>query len=668
MKLKLQIKKIPVKKVIIGAVGLIVIVGGIKIITSKISANKTSTDSTVKTGTVSRQTIQSSLSSSGTISPKDSYTITSMVDGQVISADFEEGDVVTEGQVLYQIDSSSMTSKLKSANSSLERSQDSYNDAVDDYNTAVSDFSGNTVKSDYSGHIKSININIGDQVSANTEIAEIYDDSTMKIDVPFLSVEAALIPVGNTATVILDDTLEELVGVVTSVDSMETTLTGGQLVRYVTVEVANPGGLTTDMAATATINGMNSSGDAYFEAAKDFTIKATNLSSSVTVAQLLVSEGDYVSAGQALFVAESDDIEDIIDNYKDKVDSAESSVESAQSSLDSTSDTYDEYTITAPIAGTVVTKSANVGENVQNGSSATSLAVIYDLTEVTFDMNIDELDISNVSVGQTVEVTADAFDDETFTGTVTKISMEGTSSNGVTYYPVTVTMTDFGGLLPGMNVEGVIILDESENALAIPVDALQRGNKVYVKNKAGETYTEEDDTAKVASTGSGDTPSGDAPTAGTDGAPSGNHTKPDSDTVNASGDAESSSDNTSKTANSSASNESFITKIINKIKGLFGISTTSTAANTNSNVPNGFHSVSVETGLTSDSYVEILSGDLEEGDEVYISQSTVSSSDEAGMFMMGGQGGGQGGPGGGQGGPSGGGGGGRSGGGGGGPM
>jgi len=663
MKLKLPIKKLPVKKVIIGAVGIIVIVGGIKIVTSKVSSSKTSTDSTVKTGTVSRQIIQSSLSSSGTISPKDSYTITSMVDGQVISADFEEGDVVTEGQVLYQIDSSSMTSKLKSAKSSLERSQDSYNDAVDDYNTAVSDFSGNTVKSDYSGHIKSININIGDQVSASTEIAEIYDDSTMKIDVPFLSVEAALIPVGNTATVILDDTLEELVGVVTSVDSMETTLTGGQLVRYVTVEVANPGGLTTDMAATATINGMNSSGDAYFEAAKDFTIKATNLSSSVTVAQILVSEGDYVSAGQALFVAEADDIEDIIDNYKDKVDSAESSVESAQSSLDSTSDTYDEYTITAPIAGTVVTKSANVGENVQNGSSATSLAVIYDLTEVTFDMNIDELDISNVSVGQTVEVTADAFEDETFTGTVTKISMEGTSSNGVTYYPVTVTMTDFGGLLPGMNVEGVIILDEAENALAIPVDALQRGNKVYVKNKAGETYTEEEDTAEAAPTGSGD-----APAIGTDGAPSGDNTKSDPATANASGDTQSSSDDASTATKSSASNESFITKIVNKIKGLFGISTTSTTANTNSNVPDGFHSVSVETGLTSDSYVEILSGDLEEGDEVYISQSTVSSSDEAGMFMMGGQGGGQGGPGGGQGGPSGGGGGGRSGGGGGGPM
>ena len=68
-----------------------------------------------------------------------------------------------------------------------------------------------------------------------------------------------------------------------------------------------------------------------------------------------------------------------------------------------------------------------------------------------------------------------------------------------------------------------------------------------------------------------------------------------------------------------------------------------------SNVPEGFHEVSVTTGLTSDEYVEILSGDLSEGDEVYISQSSVSSSTDMMMPGMGGgdMGGGQGGMGGG---------------------
>ncbi len=554
--------KKPGKKLILGAVLLVAVAGAAFFMYQKKAAAAEKKDSSVRTGTVTRQTIQQSLSSSGTISPKNSYTITSMVEGKVISADFNEGDQVTEGQVLYQIDASSMTSKLNSATSSLERAQESYNDAMKDYNSAVADYSGNTVKSTVSGYIKTMKIKAGDQVSGNTEIAEIYNDSVMEVDIPFLSTEAAQIPVGSTATLTLSDTLEELSGTVTSVDQLDTTLTGGQLVRYVTVQVTNPGGLTSDMYATASINGINSCGDGAFQPIQNVTLRASDLSGSVTVKKLLVSAGDYVNVGTAIFSMDAEDASDILKTYKNKVSDAKSSLENAQSNLDTTTDNYENYTITAPISGTVTTKNVNVGENVQNGNSTTALAVIYDLSEVTFEMNIDELDISNVKVGQTVEVTADAFEDQTFEGTVTKVS---TSANGVTYYPVTVTMTEYGDLLPGMNVTGVIILDEAEDALAIPVDALQRGNKVYVKD-------------------SSDT-SGDENTKG-------------------------------------------------------------------SNVPEGFHEVTVTTGLTSDEYVEILSGNLSEGDEVYVSQSSVSSSTDMMMPGMGGgdMGGGPGGGGGGMGG------------------
>ena len=586
--------KKPVKKLILGAVLLVAVAGGAFFVYQKKAAAASKKETSVRTGTVTRQTIQQSLSSSGTISPKNSYTITSMVEGKVISADFNEGDQVTKGQVLYQIDASSMTSKLNSATSSLERAQESYNDAMKDYNSAVADYSGNTVKSTVSGYIRTMKIKAGDQVSGNTEIAEIYNDSVMEVDIPFLSVEAAQIPVGSTATLTLSDTLEEISGTVTSVDQLDTTLTGGQLVRYVTVQVTNPGGLTSDMYATASINGINSCGDGAFQPIQNVTLRAGDLSGSVTVKKLLVSAGDYVNVGTAIFSMDAEDASDILKTYKNKVDDAKSSLENAQSNLDTTTDNYENYTITAPISGTVTTKNVNAGENVQNGNSTTALAVIYDLSEVTFEMNIDELDISNVKVGQTVEVTADAFEDQTFEGTVTKVSMEGTAANGVTYYPVTVTMTEYGGLLPGMNVTGVIILDEAEDALAIPVDALQRGNKVYVKDsttsKKGETST------KDAAAAGDDRPEG---------------TADDKSEGNATGQ-----------------------KSTNKGTGENGKSGDQNAKS--SNVPEGFREVTVTTGLTSDEYVEILSGDLSEGDEVYISQSSVSSSTDMMMPGMGG--------------------------------
>ena len=104
--------KKPVKKLVLGAVLLAVIAGGAVFVYQKKAASSSKKETSVRTGTVTRQTIQQSLSSSGTISPKNSYTITSMVEGKVISADFNEGDQVTEGQVLYQIDASSLRAAL----------------------------------------------------------------------------------------------------------------------------------------------------------------------------------------------------------------------------------------------------------------------------------------------------------------------------------------------------------------------------------------------------------------------------------------------------------------------------------------------------------------------------------------------------------------------------
>lgn len=549
------------KKCIIAALILVIIAGIIGIILKSRTASSKQKNEETRTATVSRMDITSSLSGSGTISPKDTYTITSMAEGEVIEADFEEGDTVEKGQILYKIDASSMDSKLSSANNSLSRAEDSYATALSDYSEAQSKYSGNTYKSTKAGYIKKLYIARGDKVGSGTQIADIYNDKTMQIKVPFLNIEVAQITPGMSAILTLSDTMEQLQGTVKSVSSLDETLTGGRLIRYVTVEVENPGGLTSSMSATAQIGSFYSSGDAAFEATVD-TVLGADLSSSVEVEQLLVSEGSYVDEGTPIFQMTASTAQKLLKTYKDSVDQAQSGLESAQSSLDSTQDTYDNYTITAPISGTVITKSIKAGDKIQNGNSTTSLAVIYDMSSVYFQMNIDELDISSVKTGQSVDVTADAFEGQTFSGTVTNVSLEGTSSNGVTYYPVTVTLNDAEGLLPGMNVDGTIILDSASQVLAVPADALQRGNKIYVKD---DSVTE-----------------------------------------------------------------------------------------SQGRIPAGFREVDVETGLVNTDYVEITSGDLNEGDEVYVSSSsTGSGSDsmngmdgEPGGFGGGEHGGGSGGPGG----------------------
>ncbi|MGN0157984.1 MAG: efflux RND transporter periplasmic adaptor subunit [Brotaphodocola sp.] len=535
------------KKIAVMFAGALILIGGGSAWLIHARAQKTSAKaSEVRTATVTRGNLSSELTSAGTIEPKDTYSITSLVEGEVISADFEEGDQVTKDQVLYQIDVSSMESEVRSAANSLERAINNYNRAMEDYEEAISDYSGNTYKSTRTGFVKTLQVEVGDKVGSNTEIASIYNDQTMKMKVPFLSVQAAGIGVGEQAVITLSDTEEQLAGVVTSVGNMDEVLSGGRMVRYVTLEVANPGGLTINHTASVTIRDMVCCEESSFEPITDTKMKAEITgNSTLEIETLLVHEGDFVTVGTPIFRIKSKDVEDILQDFKDSVDSAEEKVESAQTKMDSTQENYENYTITAPISGQVITKSIKTGDKISKSSSggSTTMAVIYDLSEMTFEMSVDELDVRKVQVGQTVQVTADALEGVKMTGKVTNISLESSQSNGVTNYPVTVTMDEIGDLLPGMNVDGTIILDAAENVLMIPVDALMRGNRVYVR----------DDSVKEAQ----------------------------------------------------------------------------------GSVPVGFRAVEVETGMTSDDYVEIVSG-LEEGTEVYVS---ASSKDVTSMFPMGGMGG-----------------------------
>ena len=599
--------------VIVFIVVLAALLGGFFLYKKKTSSQKSQGDQSVSTATVKRTDISSELTASSSLSPKDTYEVTSLVEGEVIEANFEEGDVVEKGQVLYRIDASSMDSDLSSAQTSLQRAKESVQTAQSAYAGETARIAGNTYRSTASGYIKTLYIKEGDKVNNGTKIADLYDDSVMKITVPFLSGEAAEINVGDEAAVILEDTGEQISGTVTVVSSMEETLSGGRLVKNVTVEVSNPGGLTTDTAASVTVDGFVCSAEGTFKAKTETTLSVElSGNKSLEIENLLIHEGSYVDKNSDLFQVTAKTAEEYLKEFKDAVESADDNLENAENKLDNTQDSVDDYTITTPISGTVITKNAKVGDKIsKNSSGTTTMAVIYDLSTMTLEMSVDELDVANVKVGQSVEVTADAVEGETFTGTVTNVSLQSSYSNGVTNYPVTVTLDDTGNLLPGMNVDAKIILDSSEDALVIPASALMRGNRVYVKKSSDST--ENTDTQR---NGSSDNV-GDA----------------DSERKNH-GDGTQNVDSADRQpdAGAEASGSS-------KGSGTDNSSSKSTGSGKSgsSNVPDGFEAVQVTTGIINDDYVEILSG-LSEGDEVYISSDSGSST-QTNQMQMGGMGG-----------------------------
>ena len=447
------------KKFAVAGVALVVAAGvGWQMLSPGQSSAASATSYT--TAEVTRMDVSSSITGSGTLEAADSYSVTTLIEGSILTADFEEGDEVEEGTILYTIDSSDASNSLEQAELSLNQAQRSYNNQLESQEDLI-------ITSPVSGQVYSIDVEVGDEVAAGETVATIRDSQTMSLEVSFPADAAASFYVGQSATVTLDSTFETLTGTISEISGTDTVLTGNVIVRTVTIDVSNPGGLSTEQTASAAVGTATSTASGTFTYKEEETVTAEV---SGEVSSIRVSEGDQVSSGQTLIVLTSDDLDD-------SLQSASESLRNAEISLENQYENLDDYTITSPIKGTIVDKNYNAGETTEANQV---LCTIYDLSYLTMTLSVDELDIASIEVGQSVSIVADAVEDTTYTGTVTKVSVAGTSSGSATTYPVTIRIDETDGLLPGMSVDATIELASAEDVLAIPSAALNRGDTVLV--------------------------------------------------------------------------------------------------------------------------------------------------------------------------------------------
>ena len=159
----------------------------------------------------------------------------------------------------------------------------------------------------------------------------------------------------------------------------------------------------------------------------------------------------------------------------DEVTIMETRLAIAQSRLDSP-------TIKAPFSGVVTDLPAQVGDVVQVGTRAVQLD---DLSELRLAVQVSEIDIPEVEVGQPAHLVFDAYFETTFNGEVTEISPIGTSVQGVVEYTVTVQMLDEDvRIRPGMTAAVTIVVEEKEDVFVIPNEAIVSFNgqeRVYVR-------------------------------------------------------------------------------------------------------------------------------------------------------------------------------------------
>ncbi len=615
-----------------------------------------------------RRTIMNTITGSSYIEPNDSYNVNSMHSGDITADYVSEGATVKKGDKLYQFDDEDARSQLTNAQNSLTKAQQQYEDAVKTKSQTISSNNAQTqsarnavekaltslndardalndrnVISEADGKVSEVFVKNGDTLQNGAKIIDIYDDSVMKLRLPFNEIDAENLYTGAAAEVSIAGTNDTAWGTVTEIAAASTATETHSIVVYATIELSNPGALTPADTGSAVVNGAACADTANFEYKNTSTVTA---SAAGTLQDFNIEIGDWVYDGEQIAYVDSDQLQSSYDNAQLSYDDAllslerqilnndtysqDSAIKNAQLSLDdarvqlkNAQDTVDDFVVEAPIDGTVVTKNAKAGDTIDssNGSSE-PLCVIYDLSSVKFSLDVDETEVALVHKGQKVTVTADAVEGE-YEGEVIKVPVDGVNQNGVTTYTIDVEIKEYGDLLPGMNVDAEIVVQEADNVVTIPVNSVNRGDVVFVKddgmpheNDITALLPKEEDESKKKKNKKEDGDDQAEGTAAPSGMPHG--------AVPAGGAPESGiPDNIPK----------------------------------NIEVPEGYLAISVETGINDSDYIEIKSG-IKEGDMIRTLNTIVSSegaldddmSEAMGSAMGGGPGGMGGNPGGGRGG------------------
>jgi RND family efflux transporter MFP subunit len=183
--------------------------------------------------------------------------------------------------------------------------------------------------------------------------------------------------------------------------------------------------------------------------------------------------------------------DDVKDHDKDETFTQKETRTAAQVARDNAFDeikaakeTLSEAKLYTPIEGLVTKATFLVGQNV---TAADLIAQIVNISEIYFDTDVDESDISKISIGQEAIVELDAYPNEEFQGNVEKIIPQtNTVSSGATVVTVRIKLTNFPvNFVNGLSGQSEIVLRSAKNTITVPIEALSSDDYVIIRSPEG---------------------------------------------------------------------------------------------------------------------------------------------------------------------------------------
>lgn len=446
----------------------------------------------------SYDSLSTTIEGTGVTLPADSFSVTAASsEGKITGVYVTAGETVTAGQLLYTQDDSELDEQMDEYQSQIDDLYDqieSFNDQIDNYTEQIQDLRETmaqlTVTAPFAGRLIEIQGSEGDQVQKGTGLATLVDDSQMTLTEYFSYAYEGEVREGMTAGISIPSLMNTFSGTVTGIKKVERLTTEGTRCFAVTITLSNPGALTEGMTGAAWLLSDGGEklypaveGSLEYKSSKDLTAPAAG-----ELLEVRVDDYETVRLGQSLFIIDGSD-------YADQIESAQKGMENAQKNISTARERIESYTqrmaeveekrgdysVTSDIDGKVIMVNVREGETPRSGMTAVS---VYNLDNMEISANIDELDIGNIQMGMEVRIVKPGTDGSTFTGYVSEISYEATNSNGVAYFPITITIPANGELSAGVNVSYYISLGDTEEGVLAPLDALKSyegGTCLYVK-------------------------------------------------------------------------------------------------------------------------------------------------------------------------------------------
>lgn len=428
-----------------------------------------------RTALVERGDVTVTVSGTGTISAVESRKEIAQTTARVEAIYFKEGDTVKKGDVIVKLDSSDYEATLDSQKSSVQQAEISQNNV----NRQLRELK---ITAPQDGFIGNLNIAEGSYVVTNTKICDITIPNKYEITLQFLASDTNKIEVGNSASIFLTDSFSYIDGTVTYAGTEKKVLANGSNVVDVIITVENTDYVLGGLKANATITTssgakLTSAEDGYFTSAKSTQVLS---GSTGTVKAVLLKDGSQVKKGDVIAELENIDL-------TTSAQSSSVSLQNMQNQLEYSQSKLEDYAISATIDGVITSQTVKVGDWVTAGSLVTTVS---NMEEFEFLIPVDELDISKLKLDSKVTVTLDALPetiDNPIVGRITKLPLEGVAVGGVTDYYVTIAVPYIEGLRIAMNASADIVVQESLDALKVPVECVSKEDgKYYVEVLNGE--------------------------------------------------------------------------------------------------------------------------------------------------------------------------------------